>query len=321
MHLLRLSLIACIAVITLITGVEIDCSATEQQEYIALPVTEVADKVDQWMTAGGYTVQQEKFDSGRIHLSAVTGDGAAKLLFTVRLTPQSPLGTALRIEQLQAISPASASELLADLLQIFKNYDNEVPANQTANIIPKPVLDQIENVACIHVQTNAKTVQFTGFFIDEEGLILSTAHDLVEHEHVQILSNTGIPYEGDIIKADFSRDLALIKVNAAKEEVVNVADGRNLLGMGENVFLIGCPINLRGTISQGYLNGPPRKVNNIPLWQVQLKVQQGSSGSPVFDSSGALVAIVKGRHRQAEEIGFLIPLEVVIDFLKEYFSP
>jgi serine protease Do len=48
-----------------------------------------------------------------------------------------------------------------------------------------------------------------------------------------------------------------------------------------------------------------------------MKIYPGSSGSPVFDVQGNLVAVVKGRYRGSESIGFLIALETLLDFIRE----
>jgi serine protease Do len=47
-----------------------------------------------------------------------------------------------------------------------------------------------------------------------------------------------------------------------------------------------------------------------------MEIHIGSSGSPVFDVQGNLVGIVKGRYRGTQTIGFLIPLETIIAFVK-----
>ena len=290
------------------------------QDRVLLPVPEVAYKVNKWMRNSGVLVEQSALKNGGITILGSGGEKSEDEKWLVELTPQSSLGTEVSIK-LEGDNSAlqERMNLLVELLQHQGDGEGTF-IGEGGNVIPELILNQIGNVACIHVQTGSKSLQFTGFFIDEEGLILCTAHDLLEHEQVKIMSNTGIFYEGDVIKADFEKDLALIKVNATKEDIVSIADGRNLLGMGETVFLIGCPINLRGTIQRGFVNGPPRRVNSIPLWQVQMQIQPGSSGSPVFDSTGVFVAVVKGRHREAKDIGFLIPLEVVVEFLKDYFS-
>jgi len=290
------------------------------QDRLSIPVPEVAYKVNRWMRNSGVLVEQSALKDGTIRIIGSGGEKSQFEKWFVELTPQSSLGTEVSIK-LEGDNGTVQERIdsLAELL-LVQETGEESFISERADMIPGPILDQIGNVACIHVKSTSKSVQFTGFFIDNEGLILCTAHDLLEHEQVRIMSNTGIFYEGDVIKADFEKDLALIKVNATREDIVNITDGRNLLGMGETVFLIGCPVNLRGTVHRGFVNGPPRKINDIPLWQVQMEIQPGSSGSPVFDSAGIFVAVVKGRHREAADIGFLIPLEVVVEFLKDYFS-
>jgi len=289
------------------------------QNTVSIPLSEVAYKVNKWMRNSGISIEQSALKNGGVKIIGSGGEKKQGEQWLVELTPRSSLGTEILI-QLEGDDTADERiNLLVDQLQTHESGE-EAFINEGNNVIPGPILSQIGNVACIHVQTKSKSVQFSGFFIDNEGLILGTAHDLLEHEQLKIMSNTGIFYEGDVIKADFEKDLALIKVNAAKEDIVSITEGRNLLGMGETVFSIGCPINLRGTIHRGFVNGPPRKVSNVPLWQVEMEIQPGSSGSPVFDNSGLFVAVVKGRHREAKDIGFLIPLEVVVEFLKEYFS-
>ena len=289
-------------------------------EHISLPVSETAFNVRKWLQDARISVEQNAAPGNMI---IIRGQGAEDVsAWRIELSSHSALGTEISIEiSGEDATDEEAARLIGSLQATAAGTMGDDQAESSVQSIPTPVLDQIGNVACIHVETGGRTVQFTGFFIDNDGLLLCTAHDLREHERVGVMSNTGVFFEGDIIKVDFIRDLALIKVDADKEESVLISDGRNLLGMGEMVYSIGCPINLRGTVESGFINGPPRKVDGLPLWQVHMKIQPGSSGSPLFDSTGAFVAVVKGRHREAEGIGFLIPLEVVIDFLKEYFSP
>jgi serine protease Do len=61
----------------------------------------------------------------------------------------------------------------------------------------------------------------------------------------------------------------------------------------------------------------PKRVEDLILWQVQMKIYPGSSGSPVFDGMGKLVGIVTGRYRGTDSVGFLIPFGTLMEFLKE----
>ena len=293
-------------------------AAESYQESFRLPISEAAYRVETWLEKLQFKTERTKLKSGTVRIKTIE-NGEKAIGWMINLTSQSTLATEVTvfIDGNDQASEA-ASDLFESLKYEGKDYEDYIAGPPT--IIPSGVLDQIGNVACIYVKTKERSLQFSGFFIDSEGLIICTAHDLREQEGVKIKTNAGILYDGNIVKTDFERDLALIEVTAQKDGVVPVAAGRNLLAMGEQIFTIGCPINLRGTVHSGFVNGPPRSYHESPVWQVQMEIQPGSSGSPVFDRNGSFVGVIKGRHRNAEKTGFIIPLEIVMDFLKENFS-
>jgi serine protease Do len=139
-------------------------------------------------------------------------------------------------------------------------------------------------------------------------------------QEITVILYDGRQLKANLVKMDTHRDLALLDINAKFNTFISVAEGRNLLGMGESLYSVGCPIDVRGTIYSGIINSPPRRVNDLPLWQVNMHIHPGSSGSPVFDVQGNLVAIVKGRYRGTDSVGFLIPLETIIDFATDASS-
>jgi serine protease Do len=101
-------------------------------------------------------------------------------------------------------------------------------------------------------------------------------------------------------------------------DAVSLQDGRYLLRNGEPLFAVTCPVNNISGIQPGFLDGPPRRVQGLPLWQVRMHIAHGSSGSPVFDAQGRLAAIITGRFRGTDSIGFLIPFETLLHFLEKY---
>jgi len=286
-------------------------SAMENRQHYPLSMAASQQAVFRWLAMDEQSYQIIPQSGGLIHIRSSKNNTQ----WQINLTPHSPLATTISIR-------TDNDEEEAVRIQALQHYLNSRNKNNTQTTsqqpeIPAPVLDKIGTVACLRADHQGQTVQFSGVTIDEQGLILCTAHDLKEQEEVTIVSTINTLFKGDIIKIDFERDLALIQIQSGREQVINIEEGRNLLGMGEKLYSIGCPVGLRGTISSGFINGPPRLVNKQPMWQASMEIQPGSSGSPVFDSEGNIVAIVKGRHRVSEGIGFLIPLEVIIDFLSE----
>jgi len=201
--------------------------------------------------------------------------------------------------------------------QVTINFsDTDSVKDNTDFYIPSEVLLQIESVVCLESVISENRIQFSGFIVDKGGLILSTAHDLKGFQKLNATLYDGRNASGHVLKVDHYLDLALIEVNLESPSYISLEKGRNFLGIGEKIYSAGCPGNLTGTVISGLVSGPPRRVNDLVFWQVSMKVYPGSSGSPVFDSQGNLVAIVKGRSRDMDSLGFLIPFETIVDFVR-----
>jgi serine protease Do len=123
--------------------------------------------------------------------------------------------------------------------------------------------------------------------------------------------------EGYLFTLDPIQDLALISINKQFNASIPIFVSRELLSMGEKIYSVSCTLNQISSIHYGFISGPPRRANGLPLWQVSMKVFLGDSGSPVFEKQGNLVGIVKCRYRGTDSIGFIIPLETIAEFLKE----
>jgi len=278
-----------------------------------LPVTELEGVVFGWLTHSGFEVCRTSLKMGQVQLSAVKG----KENWQIFLRPRSPLASEVQAGYSVDEQPDEAQ--LQKLWGYISSYTKgpSVEEQDAYQGIPTAVLSQIESVVCIKTKLEHKDIQLSGFIVDEEGLIICTAHDLKGLQEVTAILYDGRELKGNLVKIDHRRDLALVHINSKSNTFISLAEGRNLLGMGERVYSVGCPVNLRGTVHTGIINGPPRRVDDLPLWQVNMAIYPGSSGSPVFDLQGNIVAIVKGRYRGTNSVGFLTPLETIREFLRE----
>lgn len=284
--------------------------AEETSQHYPLSMAAARQIVTQWLQQNDYSYQLIPEPGGELRIRS--SNNSEKWL--IKLRPHSPLATVVSVHLVGSEQVDEQTEDLRRHLTVKSGLQKD---ERQQPEIPAAILEKIDTVACIQASNKGSTVQFSGVFINPKGLILCTAHDLKVHEEVTITSTIGTIFKGDIIKIDFQRDLALIQINSDQEQSISLQEGRNLLDMGEKIFSIGCPVNLGGTVQAGFINGPPRLVDKLPLWQADIEIQPGSSGSPIFAGNGTFVAMIKGRHRVSPSIGFLIPLEVIIDFLNE----
>jgi serine protease Do len=278
----------------------------------SLPIRELEAIVSDWLIRSGFEIQRSKLKMGDVRLTITRPAEKWQIL----LKPNSALITEIRAG---AASGAPQPSVTIDRMATYIAGYIQAPAGQkeiSNQFIPPEILTQIENVVCLKTKFNNKTSQHSGFIVDTQGLVLSTIHNVETFHDIKVTLYDGREITGDVIKKDIKQDLALIDIGAGVEHAVSLAEGRNLLGMGERVYSVGCPMNLVGSVFSGVINGPPRRVNELTYWQVNMEIHPGSSGSPVFDVQGNLVGIVKGRFRGTQSIGFLIPIETIIAFVK-----
>jgi serine protease Do len=282
-------------------------------ELYSLPIVEMEAILSGWLTQSGFTVQSTPMEMGQVKLIAVRSEE----LLEIYLKPHSALATEVRTGAIDSSTTDSA--LPEKMAAYITGYISESEFNSKENRQPTPglVLSQANATVCIQANYGDKKIQISGFFINSEGLIICTTHDLEGFQKIRVILHNGNQLRGELVKFDSNKDLALIRCRSETGNYVKLHDGRSLPRLGERIYSIGCPVNLMGTIHSGLISDPPRKANRMPFWQARIEIQPGSSGSPVFDSQGKLIGMVKGRYRGTNSIGFLIPLETILSFVRE----
>lgn len=276
------------------------------------PLAEMEKVVCRWLADGRYDVSRDAAEGGEIRLTC----RKEHLGLFITLTPRSPLVTEILAKSSKGEIPRATSQL-GELWSFLESYSGGFPASPMVggSAVPDSVLHHSTSVVCIETGPGRLSIQLTGFFIAEEGLLVTTAHDLNESYSVTLILNDGRKIPGRVLRTDFRRDLALIQTGYRPGGFVAVNEGRVLLDPDERIYTIGCPEKHKGILNAGVVNAPLRLPDNLPLWEVSMRVLPGSSGSPVFDARGRLVAVVKGHYRGNEGVGFLIPLLTLKDFL------
>ena len=287
-------------------------AVAEEERVIPLPIRELEEVLSKWWQQAGFEVQRSSGKEGlRIRVSAGETSGGFDL------SPRSAIAARITAT---VVNDAGGMSAAMDRWWRYLTLYIHGPANQTTTLeptFPIPVLSKIESVVCIRIVTGEDKDRLSGVVVDGSGLVITTAHGIPEGQDIILTLYDGTECRGVLLYRDAARDLALIQFQGPALEAVSPLSGRNLIGMGEQIFSIGCVGELQGTVTSGVMNGPPRRVDDQPLWQVHMEILPGKSGSPVFDSQGNLVALVKGRYRGTSSVGFLIPLETIIHFLKE----
>jgi len=303
------TLFLCISII----GVPVRADKLDFSRTFALPITEMQDVISKWLVDSDFEILQVYKELSQVRLNAEKG----KKIWEICLSQQSPLATLVTI--CKGREGAINLELQKRLWDYISEYINspEIKVSNAQQEIPDIIFAQKESIVCIEAKVAGEIYQASGFVIHDNGhiRIISTAHDLQNLKEINVIFYDGSEMTGRILKIDFHRDLSLIQVDKSYDHFMPLSIGKNLLEIDEELYSISCPINLEKAVFSGSFTDPKR-VEDLILWQVQMKIYPGSSGSPVFDVQGKLVGIVTGRYRGTDSVGFLIPLETLMDFLE-----
>jgi S1-C subfamily serine protease len=230
----------------------------------------------------------------------------------LRFTDLSKSSTGVDLE-ISAADPKQAATLKRLLLNIVQTRlagqqrkAPEVPSSRLEDTI----LAHRLAVVCIFGTARGQSIQTSGVAISPDGLILTTAHDLLSADHLVVQLADGKVGKGRVMVSETRYDLAVVASDLPTPDYVSIATAQKeatFPAIGSPIWNLGCPFGLAETSAEGRVTSPPRLLGEALFLQSDLPAYPGSSGSPVFDAQGSLVAVVKGRLRGFPRISFLIP--------------
>src|SRR5205823_12645002 len=108
------------------------------------------------------------------------------------------------------------------------------------------------------------------------------------------------------LAVDDEADLALLKVDLPAERSRPINLSAALPEEGEQVFVIGNPLRLEGSVSDGIVSAV-REVPDVGrVIQITAPVSHGNSGSPLFNMRGQVVGIVTVKVTNGQNINLAL---------------
>lgn len=147
--------------------------------------------------------------------------------------------------------------------------------------------------ACVTVKVDKG--HGSGFFINNDGYILTNYHVIQEGEKIEVIIDSK-KYPVTVIQSAKFADLAVLKVDYKSEyalSITNVREG----ALGDEVFAIGTPSSteLPATISKGIISGFRNAGGEYDLLQTDVSINFGNSGGPLVDRNSKLFGIVNSK--------------------------
>lgn len=162
----------------------------------------------------------------------------------------------------------------------------------------------------------------TGFFVSEDGLVLTNRHVVEDADAAySIIMNDGRSFEAKVLDRDPFYDVAILKVSGIKTPYIKLGDS-DKLNIGQSVVAIGNALGeFQNTVSVGVISGLQRTVTAVgsksgpevlrEVIQTDAAINPGNSGGPLLDLNGKAIGVNTAVARQAENVGFAIPINLV----------
>ena len=167
-----------------------------------------------------------------------------------------------------------------------------------------------ERTVTVSVNTvNGNTSTGSGFFIDDQGTIVTNYHviDMGSSMSVQV-ANGGSYDVQEVI--DFSNvyDLAILKIDLQNNEYLLLSDEPPRTG--EQVYAVGSALGvLTGTFTAGTISSTSRKVGLIDCVQMDAAISNGNSGGPLVNVYGEVVGVNTFSYTRGENLNLAIKID------------
>jgi serine protease Do len=278
------------------TAAMVSADVVELKDEASIKGRVIAEKTDHVAVDVGYTILM-------VPRSAIT-----------KITTPKEEETAAEETKGENVTPPASAQLAGSLYQNPGALRKDSTVRELVTVLGEAV-----------VQVRTPGGLGSGFFINEEGYLITNFH-VIENE-TQISIEVYHHRNGQLDRRSYKQvriiamnkfaDLALLKVedkDAPKFAWVLLGDS-DTLSAGDRVFAIGSPLGLERTVTEGILSTKTRQIAGELYMQTTTQINPGNSGGPLFNLKGEVVGVTNMKLAFGEGLGFAIPVDGVKDFL------
>jgi len=170
----------------------------------------------------------------------------------------------------------------------------------------------------------------SGVIISSDGYIVTNNHVIEDSDDIVVTLNDKRDFSAELIGADPSTDLALIRIKGKNLPFLEFGNSDSLR-IGEWVVAVGNPFNLESTVTAGIVSAKGRSIDILEgqdriesFIQTDAAVNPGNSGGALVNTNGELIGIntaIITRSGRYEGYSFAVPANLarkVIRDLKDY---
>ena len=193
-------------------------------------------------------------------------------------------GNQLAKTELETLEQQMTMEQITEAQKLTREYKPGASA-KTADSLPKETQQEPQ------LSGNG-----TGFFITDDGYLISNYHVVKDATKVRLLTSVGL-IDAKVVQVDAANDLALLKARGVFSPLPIAAS--RTVRLGNTVATVGFPdIGLQGfapKLAKGEIASLSGASDSPRYFQISVPVQPGNSGGALVDERGNVVGIVSAK--------------------------
>lgn len=171
--------------------------------------------------------------------------------------------------------------------------------------------------------------QGSGFFIKTTGVLVTNYHVVKGAADVIAHLPSGAFYKLKGFQyTDERTDIAILQFDASDTPAVKGLGDSDELQIGDEIYTIGAPVGLEGTLAAGNISNPLQRIDGERFIQFTAPISPGSSGGGLFDAGGEVVGITAATHNipsgpqagSAQNLNLAVPINDLTSALSDEAS-
>lgn len=222
------------------------------------------------------------------------------------------------------------SLLVGTLLLASQNTpETSMPTSSTAFTVTEVSEMVNPGTVLIYASTETSSGYGTGFFVRENGYIVTNYHIIEGASSITVTLYSGEELKAETLWFSSVDDLALIKVEGKGFPTLAIGNSDEVK-VGDMAIAVGNPAgNLcPWTTTQGIISAVDREVTvegvrsiaDLTMLQTDAQVNPGNSGGPLCNDRGEVIGIVARKMTNYEGLGMAIPINGAMEFINAYLT-
>ncbi len=228
-------------------------------------------------------------------------------------------------------------KVLRQELEAYQNNQSETVLMPAQGLTPTQIYERnIQSIVAVNSiirttnngQVYDAQASGSGFVFSADGYIVTNHHVIENATSVSVIFADGRKLAAQVVGADATNDIAMLKVAALDLKPVTIGSS-DALRVGDQVVAIGNALGeLSFSLTAGYVSGTDRNIATdgsvLNMIQTDASINSGNSGGPLFNAKGEVVGITTAKYSgttssgaSIEGIGFAIPMDDVYKMLAD----